>query len=123
MNSSFVLGPSSFHRGYTLVELLVVITIAVILIAAALPIAKRMMDDSRSRDAARLEGAVRATGSGHRIFGADAQALDDLSVRLRGALGDAAYEAARDEGARLDDDAAVEHALRSLRSLQSGDRG
>ena len=42
------------RRGYTLVELLVVITIAVILIAAALPIAKRMMDDSRSRDAARL---------------------------------------------------------------------
>jgi hypothetical protein len=76
-----------------------------------------------ARDAARLEGAVRATGSGHRIFGADAQALDDLSARLRRALGDAAYEAARGEGARLDDDAAVEHALRSLRTLQSGDSG
>jgi hypothetical protein len=68
----------------------------------------------RHRDAAVLEGAVRATGSGHRIFGADAVALDELSTRLRAELGDEAYEAARAEGAALDPDAAVDHALRAL---------
>ena len=49
----------------------------------------------RHRDAAVLEGAVRATSAGHRIFGADAVALDQLSSRLRDALGDDAYESAR----------------------------
>jgi hypothetical protein len=39
---------------YTLTELLVVVTIVVILVAATLPIAKRVMDDSRTRDSARL---------------------------------------------------------------------
>jgi prepilin-type N-terminal cleavage/methylation domain-containing protein len=39
---------------YTLTELLVVITIVVILVAATLPIAKRVMDDSRTRDSGRL---------------------------------------------------------------------
>ena len=42
------------RRGYTLTELLVVVTIVVVLLAATLPIAKRVMDDSRSRDSARL---------------------------------------------------------------------
>jgi len=41
-------------RGYTLTELLVVVTIVVILVAATLPIAKRIMEDSRSRDSARI---------------------------------------------------------------------
>ena len=68
----------------------------------------------RHRDAAVLEGAVRATESGHRIFGADEAALAELEVRLRAALGDDDYEAARRDGAMLDGDAAVEHALRAL---------
>jgi hypothetical protein len=42
----------------------------------------------RHRDAAVLEGAVRATAAGHRIFGADAAALDRLSAQLRAELGD-----------------------------------
>ena len=52
----------------------------------------------RHRDAAVLHGAVRATGAGHRIFGADEVALDELGARLRAALGDDAYEAARRRG-------------------------
>jgi len=68
----------------------------------------------RPRDAAVLEGAVRHTESGHRIFGADEVALAALGAALRSELGDDDYEAARREGAALDGDAAVEHALRSL---------
>jgi predicted ATPase/DNA-binding SARP family transcriptional activator len=68
----------------------------------------------RPRDAAVLEGAVRATGAGHRIFGADEVVLAELGARLCAALGEEAYDAALREGARLDGDAAVEHALRSL---------
>lgn len=68
----------------------------------------------RYRDAAVLEGAVRATAAGHRIFGADEVALDELGARLRAALGDDAYEAARRHGAMLDGEAAAEHALRAL---------
>lgn len=68
----------------------------------------------RYRDAAVLEGAVRATAAGHRIFGADEVALDDLGVRLRTELGDDEYEAARRRGALLDGEAAAEHALRAL---------
>ncbi|HEY6531440.1 MAG TPA: hypothetical protein VIY72_03995, partial [Acidimicrobiales bacterium] len=66
------------------------------------------------RDAAVLEGAVRSTSAGHRIFGADQATLDELGTRLRSRLGDVAYEAARREGSVLDGDAAVEHALASL---------
>jgi hypothetical protein len=68
----------------------------------------------RHRDAAVLLGAVRATQAGHRIFGADDAALVELAARLRGELGDDAYEEALDEGAGLDGDDAVEHALRAL---------
>jgi predicted ATPase/DNA-binding SARP family transcriptional activator len=68
----------------------------------------------RPRDAAVLVGAVRATAAGHRVFGADEVALDELGSRLRAILGDDVYEAARREGAVLDGDAAVEHALRAL---------
>jgi predicted ATPase/DNA-binding SARP family transcriptional activator len=68
----------------------------------------------RVREAAVLAGAVLATSSGHRIFGDDEKALADLVQHLRGELGEQAFEAARAEGARLDGDAAVEHAVRSL---------
>ena len=68
----------------------------------------------RHRDAAVLEGAVRSTAAGHRIFGSDETALDDLGDRLRAALGDDADRAALGEGAALDGDAAAEHALRAL---------
>ena len=68
----------------------------------------------RHDDAAVLEGAVRSTRAGHRIFGADAVALDELSGRLRVALGDEANTTAIQRGAGLDGAAAVEHALRAL---------
>jgi hypothetical protein len=67
-----------------------------------------------ARDAAVLEGAVRSTASGHRIFGADEVALAGLGARLRAELGEGDYEAARAEGALLDGDGAVEHALAAL---------
>jgi len=68
----------------------------------------------RTRDAAMLVGALRATEAGHRIFGADEVALAVLEAELGKRLGIDAYEAARHEGALLDGDAAVEHALRAL---------
>jgi tetratricopeptide (TPR) repeat protein len=73
----------------------------------------------RYRDAAVLEGAVRATSAGHTIFGADEVILAEVGVALRQALGDAEYEAARADGAMLDGKLAVEHALRALRSSDS----
>jgi hypothetical protein len=68
----------------------------------------------RFRDAAVLEGAIRATAAGHRIFGDDEVALGELSAALRAVLGEEAYAAAGQAGARLDGDAAVEHALAVL---------
>ena len=68
----------------------------------------------RPDDAAVLEGAVRASAAGHRIFGADEIALNELGAHLRDVLGEGAYETARERGAMLDGDAAVEHALRAL---------
>jgi hypothetical protein len=68
----------------------------------------------RHHDAAVLEGAVRATAAGHRIFGADEVALTELRVRLQAALGDEAYAAALQAGAALDGHAAAEHALHAL---------
>jgi hypothetical protein len=68
----------------------------------------------QDRDAAVLLGAIQATEAGHRVFGADEVALLDLDRRLRAALGSGAYEAALAEGASLDGDAAVEHALLAL---------
>ena len=68
----------------------------------------------RPRDAAVLVGALRATAAGHRIFGADEVALAELDAELGETLGVEVYEAARGEGAVLDGDAAVEHALRAL---------
>ena len=55
-----------------------------------------------------------STTSGHRLFGYDEIAITELGARLRAAMGDAAYDAALAEGAVLDGDAAVEHALRAL---------
>lgn len=66
------------------------------------------------RDAAVVLGAVQATHAGHRVFGADAVTLDELGRRLRASLGAAGYADALAEGAVLDGDAAVEHALRAL---------
>jgi tetratricopeptide (TPR) repeat protein len=68
----------------------------------------------RHREAAALEGAVRATRAGHEIFGADEVALAALGSRLRGHLGDETYDQARAEGAELDGDAAAELALAAL---------
>jgi predicted ATPase/DNA-binding SARP family transcriptional activator len=68
----------------------------------------------RWHDAAVLEGAVRATQEGARIYGADEEALAQLSERLRSALGDRAYADAVRAGSVLDGDAAAEHALRAL---------
>ena len=68
----------------------------------------------RAHEAAVLVGAVRSTASGHRIFGADAIALEELAGRLSDELGASRFAAAVAEGERLDDDAAVEHARRSL---------
>ena len=68
----------------------------------------------RSRDAAVLAGAVLGPERGHRIFGADEEALRELETSLRTAMGAEAYERAREEGAVLDAEQAVGHALRSL---------
>jgi predicted ATPase/DNA-binding SARP family transcriptional activator len=68
----------------------------------------------KHRDAALLEGAVRATAAGHRIYGADEVTLHELGARLRTELGGTEYGAARAEGARLDGNAATDHALRAL---------
>jgi hypothetical protein len=68
----------------------------------------------RHREAAVLEGAVRSTDAGHRIFGADERTLAEISARLRDALGDDTYDMARSEGAVLDGRTAAEHALASL---------
>jgi predicted ATPase/DNA-binding SARP family transcriptional activator len=68
----------------------------------------------KHRDAAVLVGAVLSTASGHRIFGADAEALRELTQRLRETLGEEELAAALAAGATLDGDAAVEHARRAL---------
>jgi hypothetical protein len=68
----------------------------------------------RPHDAAVLEGAVRFAVDGAEIFGADEVILREVGERLRAALGDEAYDAARREGARLDGTAAAEFALHSL---------
>ncbi len=68
----------------------------------------------RHRDAAVLAGAVLSTSAGHRLFGEDEVTVTSLAARLRAALGDDAYETAIREGAALDADAVLEHALRSL---------
>jgi hypothetical protein len=68
----------------------------------------------RHAAAAVLYGAVRATDEGHRIFGADELALRELAEHLATALGEDAFREACERGARLDGEAAVEHALVSL---------
>lgn len=68
----------------------------------------------RHRDAAVLEGAIRGTLAGHRIFGADEVALDELSRTLTEALGAEEYADALRTGATLDGNAAAEHAFAAL---------
>ena len=46
-------GQPDHNRGYTLIELLIVVMIVIILLAIALPVAKRVMEDSRTREASR----------------------------------------------------------------------
>jgi len=65
----------------------------------------------KHRDAAVLEGAIRATLAGHRIFGADEVSLSELSRTLESAMGPKAYADALRTGATLDGNAAVDHAL------------
>jgi len=66
------------------------------------------------RDAAVVLGAIESTQAGHRVFGTDAVVMRELAQHLQVSLGAAAYDAALAEGALLDGDAAVEHALRAL---------
>lgn len=68
----------------------------------------------RNWDAAVLLGAVRATESGHRIFGADELALAQLGHELEQRLGAATYAEALADGAALDGAGAAAHALRAL---------
>jgi type II secretory pathway pseudopilin PulG len=53
--SSFLLHPSAIRRrpGYSMAELMIVVTIMVMLVAVTLPIAKKVMDDSHVREASR----------------------------------------------------------------------
>lgn len=68
----------------------------------------------RQHEAAVLDGAIRASTVGHRIFGADEVVLAELSDRLRAALGVDGYAAAREQGAALVGDALLEFALHAL---------
>jgi predicted ATPase/DNA-binding SARP family transcriptional activator len=77
-------------------------------------IARLLARLGRNRDAAVLLGAVRATESGHRIFGSDEVALTELGQELQRRLGVAQFEAATGEGAALDGAGAAAHALRAL---------
>jgi predicted ATPase/DNA-binding SARP family transcriptional activator len=77
-------------------------------------IASLLVRLGRDWEATVLLGAIFATEEGHRIFGSDAVTLDQLIAQLRTSLGDTAFDASWRAGARLDGEAAVEHALRSL---------
>ncbi len=68
----------------------------------------------RSWEAVVLLGAIYETEAGHRIFGSDEVTLNELIAQLRDELGETAFQASLRAGARLDGEAAVEHALRSL---------
>jgi hypothetical protein len=77
-------------------------------------IARLLARLGRDREAAVLLGAVRATGSGHQIFGSDQLALAELADELQRRLGDADCAAAVGEGATLDGAGAAALALRAL---------
>jgi hypothetical protein len=83
-------------------------------------IARLLARLGRNRDAAVLLGAVRATESGHQIFGSDEVALAELGEELQRRLGAGDYAAAMGEGATLDGAGAAAHALRVLASHQRG---
>jgi hypothetical protein len=61
--------------------------------------------------AATLLGAVTTPGSGHEIFGADVERLDQVRRAVREALGDTVADAGIARGTALDDDAAAAVAL------------
>ena len=78
------------QRGYTLVELLVVVMIVLILIAAALPVAKNVMESNRTREASRqlnthLAMARAYASRNNRPFG--------LWMEMDAAIGDATVSA------------------------------
>jgi tetratricopeptide (TPR) repeat protein len=77
-------------------------------------IARLLARLGRNRDAAVLLGAVRATESGHRIFGSDEVALTQLGHELERRLGMTDFEAATGDGAALGGAGAAAHALRAL---------
>lgn len=77
-------------------------------------IAVLLEETAHPHDAAILEGAIRAASGSQRIAGTDEVVLDELSVRLREALGEDTYAAARRQGAALDSGALLEHVLGSL---------
>lgn len=70
MSASRKIASQKVRRGYTLVELLIVLLVAVLLVATALPMAATVLDDARVREASRtLNGYLamaksRAAGSG-----------------------------------------------------------
>ncbi|WP_067859190.1 AfsR/SARP family transcriptional regulator [Nocardia shimofusensis] len=68
----------------------------------------------RHEDAALVEGAIRAAETGQRVAGFDDVALDELAMRLRDALGDERFEAARRRGEALDNDRLIGHVLDCL---------
>jgi tetratricopeptide (TPR) repeat protein len=77
-------------------------------------IARLLARLGRDRDAAVLLGAVQATESGHRIFGADELALDELGRQLEHDLGRPDFAEAIDVGAALDGAGAAAYALQAL---------
>src|SRR6059058_1838879 len=53
MPQSKMQNPKSARRAFTLAEMLIVVTIMIMLVAAALPVAKKVMDGSQTREASR----------------------------------------------------------------------
>ena len=67
--------------------------------------------------AATLLGAVTTPGSGHEIFGADVERLDEVRRAVRAALGGTVADAGIALGTGLDDDAAAAVALAAFAAL------
>lgn len=72
----------SNSRGYTLVELLIVIMIAVLLMAVTLPVAKTVMEDGRPREASRIINAAVATVKARAVQSNRPCGLDFVTQRM-----------------------------------------